>query len=76
MGATLVPKRREKSYESSRLVLLGLLCQKGMKNESQSAFVPFTEIKFSMKCSHSVIVTNSALQKYDCFNTATDALQI
>lgn len=76
MGAVLVPKRREKSYESSRLVFLGLLCQKGMKNESKSAFVPFTEIKFSMKCSRSVIVTNSALQKYDCFNTVTDALQI
>jgi len=41
-----------------------------------SAFVMFTEVKFSMKCSSSVMVTSSALQKYDRFNTATDALQI
>lgn len=72
----LAPKIRDKSYESSRLTLLGLLYQKGMKNESLSAFVTFTEVKFSMKCSSSVIVTNRAHQKYDRFNTATDALQI
>lgn len=47
-----------------------------MKNGSLSAFITFSIIKFSVKCSSSVIVTNSALQKYDRFNVATDALQI
>lgn len=45
MGAVLAPKRRDKGCESSRCVLLGLLYQKGMKNESLSAFVTFTEPK-------------------------------
>lgn len=42
-----------------------------MKNES--SFVACMEVKFSMKCSDSV--RNSALQKYDCFNTVTDTLE-